>query len=289
MTEAMETATASAVSAPVETSVAVSPAAEVQQPVINQVESQSPYHDFIQSVPEEYRGKIAQKGFSNIEDVVKSYVNLESMQGKRFDDLTADEIRSLHTKLGAPEDPSGYEIEVPAELGDTPLLDGYRQKAHELGVSKEVAENLASWFLANQLDQMNMQQATHNQSEAEKVAAVKKEFGAAFDARIELANKGLKHFGGEDLINSIRNAGLSNDLALIRAFSEVGKLISEDSFVGVKSSASFGVTPEEASKKIAEKFRDTAFMSRWQNQMDPGHKAAVAELEQLYKFKNGQR
>jgi hypothetical protein len=301
MTEAMETATASVeaapaqapqaapVAAPVETSAAVAPAAEVQQPVIQQTEVQNDYQDFVQSIPEEYRGKVTKKGFQNVEDVLKSYVNLESMQGKRFEDLTVDEIRSMNTRLGAPEDPSGYEIEVPTELGEVTMLEGYTQKAHELGVPKETAENLANWFIQNQLEQMNMHQATTNQNESEKVETLKQEFGTAFDARIEMANKALRKFGGDEAVNAIHSAGLSNDPALVKMLSEVGKLIAEDTFVGPKSSPSFGVTPDEANKQIAEKFKDQAFMSRWHNQADPGHKAAVAELEQLYKLKNGQQ
>jgi hypothetical protein len=178
---------------------------------------------------------------------------------------------------------------MPEELGDTNVLDGYKQKAHELGVNKETAENLANWFLEQQMDQLNMQQATVNQSEGEKVEALQQEFGSAFDTRVEMANSALRKFGGEEAIASIQNAGLSNDPALVKMLSEVGKLIQEDSFVGTKSSPTFGVTPEEANAKIAAKFKDKAFMARWSNQMDPGHGSAVAELEQLYKLKNGQK
>ena len=68
---------------------------------------------FLESLPEEYRTLAMTKGFKETGDVLKSYKEIESMVGKRFSDLTADEIRAMNTKLGAPESADGYEFNLP--------------------------------------------------------------------------------------------------------------------------------------------------------------------------------
>ena len=117
---------------------------------------------------------------------------------------------------------------------------------------------------------------------------LKKEFGSAFDERTSLATTALNEFGGQEVKEVINQYGLNNNPALVKMFAELGKLTSEGKMSVDKSatSAQFGMTPAEASSKIAEKISDKAFMKRYYSQTDPHHDDAFRELEQLYKLKN---
>lgn len=243
--------------------------------------------DFINSLSEEHKPTVTKKGFKSVDDVLKAYENLESKLGKRFDDLTADEIKALNVKLGAPESPDGYELSLPEGFQDDGSLNAFAHKAHELGLPKDKAEALYGWYMETQIDGLKMAQANAQNDAVEKVESLKKEFGAAFDERISLAKHALKEFGGDEVLDIINKYGLGNEPALVKMFAEIGKLTSEDKIVGEKSSASFGVTPAEADAKIASLYKDKEFMARWSNPTAQGHDEAVKQLETLYKLRRG--
>lgn len=246
--------------------------------------------DFLNSIDEEYRSTATQKGFKSVDDIMKSYTNLESMVGKKFDDMTNEELKSIYTKLGAPESPEDYgfeKAELPEGLQDS-VTDWFANKAHELGLSKEAAQQLRSGFIEQQTEQYNQMIQSQQVSDIDNVNQLKQEFGSAFDERVNLAKQGLNEIGGESVKQLLQQHGLMNNAALVKMFSEVGKIISEGNMVDIadKSGGRFGITPDEAASKIAEKFQDSEFMNRYYSTMHPGHDAAVKELEELYILKN---
>lgn len=247
--------------------------------------------DFISSVGEDYKLLITKKGFKSVDDVLKSYTNLEGMMGKKFDDLTNEELQQVYTKLGAPESPDGYEFEeaeLPEGIQDN-MTEWFASKAHELGISKKAAQELRKEFMAKQAEEFQSMIGSNQVAEADKVEGLKKEFGAAYEERIDAAKAALNEFGGEELKEMINKHGLNNEPALIKLLSKVGMATSEGTMSAEKSkgNGAFGVTPDEASEKIRQKFSDKAFMERWTKQSHPQHADAVREMNELYKLKNG--
>lgn len=246
--------------------------------------------DFISTIGEDYRTIAHQKGFKSVDDVLKSYSNLEGMMGKKFDELTNEELKGVYTKLGAPESPDGYEFEevqLPEGIEDN-MTEWFSAKAHELGLSKGAAQKLRSEFIAKQSEELGMASLAAQTRATDELAQLKREFGSAFDERASLAATALNEFGGDDVKEVINQYGLNNNPALVKMFAEIGKLTSEGNMSSDKSAtpSKFGVTPAEASAKIAEKFADKAFMERFRSQTHPQHNDAVRELETLYKLKN---
>lgn len=252
--------------------------------------SVGPSEDFINSISEEYRGKVTQKGFKNADDIIKAYNNLESKFGKRIEDLTNDELVALDKKFGAPESVDGYELNLPEELvKDDPILRNIGQNFLDAGIPKEKASKLMEGVMSQIEEQVKMEQADIQIKNEENIKTLRQEFGTAFDERIVMANQALKEFGGQDAIEAITQAGLASNPAIVKMLSEVGKLIAEDKPVGGKESTSFGITPSEAAAKIAELNSDPAFLARVTNPNAPGHKEATAERERLYRIKAGKK
>jgi hypothetical protein len=246
--------------------------------------------DFINSLGEDYKVIAHQKGFKNTDDVLKSYTNLESMMGKKFDELTNEELKGVYTKLGAPETPEGYEFEaaqMPEGVEDT-MTEWFSSKAHELGISKDAAQHLRNEFIAKQAEEYGTLNIQAQTKATDDLATLKQEFGSAFNERVNLAATALNEFGGDGVKEVINKYGLNNNPALVKMFAELGKLTSEGKMSTDKNATpvQFGITPVEAGAKIAEKFADKAFMARFYSQTDPGHNDAVREIEQLYKLKN---
>lgn len=244
---------------------------------------------FIDSLPDEYKGFAEKKGFKDAASVLKSLQNLEGKLGKRFEDLTAEEIQLIDKKFGAPESAEDYEIELSDDLKVDPILGNIQNDFFEAGIPKDKAGKLMEKVLGKIEDERKNMETELKLQEESKIEAIKKEFGSAFDARKDLANKALRQFGGEDAIKSLQQAGLSNDPAIFRMLAEVGKLISEDSPVVAKESTSFGITPDEAAAKIADLRADPEFNERVRNINHQGHDEAVAQLERLYRLKAGKK
>lgn len=262
--------------------------AEAAQAPTGEVASDST--DFLKGIGEEYQGLATKKGFNNIDDVLKSYSNLEGMMGKRIDELTTDEMRDVYTKLGAPADISEYGFEdakLPEGVEDT-MSDWFADKSFELGLSKDAANSLRDAYLESQQEQFKKVSMEAQVAATDQLAELKTEFGAAFDERINLAQTALNEFGGDEVKNLINQHGLGNNPALVKMLSEIGKITSEGKMVSNKEdTAQFGTTPADAAASIADKFADAEFMKRWRSQSHPGHKAAQQEIMSLYKLKNG--
>jgi hypothetical protein len=245
--------------------------------------------DFINSVSEEYRGKITQKGFKDVNDIVKAYDNLESKFGKRLEDLTAEELRDLDPKFGAPESADAYELELSDDMVKDPILGDISNDLFNAGIPKDKAESLIKGVTEKLNEQQKLAETNAVLEAEENVKTLKQEFGAAFDQRIQAANKALTELGGQDAIEAIQTAGLANNPAIVKLLAEAGKFLTEDTPVGNKDEKSFGITPNEAQSKISELQADKAFMDRWRNAAHPGHKEAASQMEKLYRLKAGKK
>lgn len=246
-------------------------------------------NSFIDSLPDEYKGFAEKKGFKDAASALKSLQNLESKLGKRMEDLTAEEIQAIDKKFGAPESAEDYGLELSDSFKEDPILKDIANDFHAVGLPKNKAEALMA-KVQEKMDAYEKDLETEIQiKEQDKVESIKKEFGSAFDKRLELANSALRKFGGEEAIKAIADAGLANDPAVFRMLSEVGKLISEDVPAGGKEVKEFGTTPDEAKNMIAELRADSAFNERARDVRHPGHAEAVAKLERLYRLASGKR
>jgi hypothetical protein len=245
--------------------------------------------DFMGSISEEYRGKVTQKGFKDVNDIVKAYDNLESKFGKRLEDLTADELKALDPKFGAPENADAYELGLSEDLAKDPILGDISNDLFNAGIPKDKAEALIKGVTEKIEEQTKLAETNAALQAEENVKTLKTEFGAAFQDRIQLANKALTEFGGEDAILAIQEAGLGNHPAIVKMLAEAGKFLAEDTPAGDKEVKSFGITPAEAQSKIAELQNDPAFLDRWRNPAHPGHREAADQMEKLYRLRAGKK
>jgi hypothetical protein len=265
---------------------AAEPAAETKsEPVVD--DGKVGDSSFIESLPEDLRKEGSLMTHKDLASLAKSHVELQKKFGKRFEDLTADEIKGLDSKFGAPETAEDYGIELSEELKADPILSDISGDLLEAGIPKDKGKALMGKVLEKINKHSESLQVEAQVKAQEEVETIKKEFGSAFDARKDLANNALREFGGDEVVQLLNDAGLSNNPAIFRMLSEVGKLTSEDKPVGAKESRNFGMTPAEAAQKIAELNSDAAFNERRRNVMHPGHKAAMVEYERLFKIKAG--
>lgn len=222
--------------------------------------------------------------FKTHDDLAKAYTNLESMLGKKVAGLTPEEAITLKELQGRPKSLEDYKVPEGITTEDA---QWFREKAFKLGLSNNDALELMAGYVetskAASEASLKIQEARHQ----ENIMALQKEWGAAFDQRIALAKEGALAVGGEELINILGEAGLGTHPTVIKALANIGKSLKEDSIPTSQHGAKFGLTPADAKREIDLKMIDKDFRDAYFDARNPGHSAAVAEMERLFTISSG--
>lgn len=213
-------------------------------------------------------------------DVLKGYHEAQKMIGSTIrvpkEDAKPEEWEAFYTKLGRPEKPEKYDLK--AEDGnriDKTVLDAFRQIAHENGLTTKQAQAMLDTM--NDIDGIKAREA--EKTLANDLAALKEEWGGAFDRKIVLAQRAVKEFAGPDMVKMLNDSGLGNHPAMIRFMAAIGDYLAEDGTISgdVRGSGS----KEDALAKIKAINNDMKH-PYWNE--GPGHKEAVEDMKRLSKI-----
>jgi hypothetical protein len=243
---------------------------------------------FLDMLPEDLRQEPSLRSFTNPADLAKSYVHAQRMIGADKVALpgksaTDDEWRAIYTKLGAPDDPQKYEFTEPPKVLDDGAIGEFRNAAFEAGLNNRQADTVAK-FMDTTLHQAQAkfeQQAEELRYSGEQ--ELRKEWGQAFDQRVELAYKAaLDTLGSADILDEVKLADgrmLGDHPAIVRMFAKIAEQIGEDNLVG--ETTEMVMTPNEASQRISEMTRRD---SPYWDKMHPEHDKYVQEVLRLREY-----
>jgi len=253
--------------------------------------SQPPANDGIQypdGMDESLKGEASLKLFLkdnkfDYAGVLKSYVNAQKMLGKEkvvipSKNATEDDWNNFYNKIGRPE-LDKYAINLrEGQEADEAFLGKFKEVAHKSGLLPKQAEALFNWY-HEEVD------SVHKSSIEEQTAKIesehlnlKKEWGFGYDKEIDLAKRALRQFASEDEIKEFKEAGLTGDVRFIKFMNKIGKGLKEDSFK-YESAGNFGITKEEASRKISEMYSNKE--GPYLNKSHSGHKQALHDMLKL--------
>lgn len=226
----------------------------------------------------------AGKGWDGPDAAVSSYRNLESLLGHNRagrtvtlprDDADAAGYDALYDRLGRPGAPEEYELGGEAiHPPDDALVEWFRDTAYDAGLSDRQASALyGAWndMIAARLGQQG------EEAEAARAganAALRAEWGDAYDANMSVARKAARRFGGADvaaLEAALGEASVASFLA------RVGAAMGEDALPAGEGARSFGLSAGEARAAYDSRKQDSDFLAALQDARHPGHAAATAE------------
>lgn len=165
---------------------------------------------FLESLPEPLRGF---EGFKDIGD-------LGTLAGKFVELASARPV--------IPGKPEEYEIQVPDGLPkDEAFLTGFRGAALAAKLTQEQVKTVTDWWHGT----VSEVQAQGAKAQEEAVKTLQGEWKKDFDQNLATAQRALKQFGGEDLVNFLNQTGLGDNPILVKTFHAIGQAISEDSFL----------------------------------------------------------
>lgn len=241
--------------------------------------AESNSNDFLSGLGEELSGVKALQNFKSAEDLAKSYLNANQLLGKRMADLSAEDAAHLASLQGKPA--SADEYTLPEEL-NAEALSWYKDAALKAGLTQDQAKAVADEYIMLERSKAESLEVEDKLRSEEWVGELKTEFGSAFDKQVEVAKRGVKEFGGDEVADILNRTGLGDNPAIVKMFAKIGRELLEDTVVHADKSNAFGITPDEARKQISALRSNKDFNDAYFNQRNPGHKAAVAQLKELY-------
>lgn len=214
--------------------------------------------------------------FKTKADMAKSYINLEKTLGKNrvvvpTEKSTPEEWKAFFKAGGAPDAEDAYDIgmEDLPEQARTPAeaLSAFRKAALENGVTKKQFDSMFKAYKETTNNRLNQEVESINKMRENTETELRKEWGAAYDGKVQNAQKVVEKFFKD---NGIRKefSILANDKGFIKALSQIADQLGEDAIVG---RAKLTMTPDEAQAEVAKMLGDRK--SPFFNDLHPEHQA----------------
>lgn len=232
------------------------------------------------------------------DQIFRSYHNMQKLFGADRAGNTvvipgegADEsaLNSFFNRLGRPEaadkysagDFDGLSPEQSAEL---------KARGHKLGLTDKQMAGLHEW---NKEATAAAQQKLVQDAQIEfsnQEAALKREWGAAYDQNIQLGKEAVAKLGWTQEQIDAMQVGIGYD-GVMKLAAQMGKSISEGRFVSNDAGRQSGnpnvLTPEQAKSELKKLQNDSEFQKAWLDKMHPKHEEVIARKSQLSKWAYG--
>ena len=257
---------------------------QIEQPVVAK--------SWKEAIPEELRNDPNISKFTELEALAKSYVNATRMIGQDKvavpnENSTDDQWNEVYGKLGRPESPEKYKLEVQSETAplDEGAIKQFAENAHQLGLNNKQAQGILE-FYKNSMESSAQQSKIDNETaQANAEQELRKEWGSNYENNIKKAGSIAKANMNPEVLDMELKDGtrLGDHPAIIKGFANIANLMSEDKLVSTESeNVSQGTDYEAEISKIVND-RDGPY---W-NKSHPDHDKVVQQVFTLRTMMNG--
>lgn len=158
--------------------------------------------------------------FKKVGDLAKSYSELEKKNGKSIaipgDDASEEEKAAFYEKLGRLKNADEYK--VPDEK-----LEYFKALAYENNLSQQQLDNIMKAVAQNGLKMLENNAEMQKRQAAATDAQLRKEYGSAYPEKIELLQRGIRDYGGNELGAKLQQSGLLYDPQIVKMFIALGE------------------------------------------------------------------
>ena len=195
------------------------------------------------------------------------------------EELTEDDINKMYSRLGRPESPEKYDLsEIVPENYNPSIVEEFKKKAHETGMSQEGVKKMAEWYKEVELRQHKAIKDARALQDDQNILALKTEFGVNFDNEVKNARKALDAYTDKSFRQYMDESGLGNHPALVKAFAKIGRELSEDRLVQSDTAVRMMKNEELKKSEILRLRSNKEFMEKYRR----GDPVAVQRLNNLY-------
>lgn len=148
---------------------------------------------------------------------------------------TTDEAENAEGDQQPEGAPESYELEIPEGMQvDEKLMGSFEAMAREANLTNDQANAFAKMYAERMTEMVDAQAAAWEKQKSDWVGELKNDSdfgGQAFTENVQVARSAIARFGGEDLATAMKDLGIDNHPATVKAWLAVGKAISEDSAI----------------------------------------------------------
>ena len=236
-------------------------------------------------VSDENKGFFENKSFDSLDTFAKSYKNLESMRGIPEGELLriaksddAEAMAKMHERLGRPADGDGYGLEDANKWA--------AEHALKAGLSPAQLNSMLEGAAAHDAANATKAEEQRNIDVDHDVAELKKQWGQAYDANMDVATQAATQFGvTPEMLDSLEN--VMGTKATLEFMQRIGASVGEGSFAEGGSeharhaAGHKAMSPEQASAARDQLVNDPEWQKRVFSNHKPTRVAALAERTKL--------
>lgn len=221
-----------------------------------------PAPQWLTGLPEDLRGSEHLARYQSIEDLAKAHIETTNWARGRIPIPRADDAKSIEDFVAKarPEKWEDYKIDL-AEGADTARADGFKQKAHELGLMPWQVEKLAAFDQAYMTDlQSKLQKQAVDELKTREVNMGPAGYNRALLAIDNmLASAGVTDLKAVDALSQVAGAGVGFDLLahFAKVTGELDKVGGHDLAMAMGAA-----TPQSAQAEIDRLMLDREFMAK---------------------------
>jgi len=245
-----------------------------------------------EAISEDLRNDPNISKFTELEALAKSYVNATRMIGQDKvavpnNNSTEDQWNEVYNKLGRPESPDKYKLEVKSDVVpiDEGAIKSFAENAHQLGLNNKQAQGILEFYKNSMEGSAQQNQVDMETAQANAEQELRKEWGGNYEANIKKAGAVAKANMDANILDMQLKDGtrLGDHPAIIKGFANIANLMSEDKLVSTESeNVSQGTDYEAEISKIVND-RDGPY---W-NKSHPDHDKVVQQVFTLRTMMNG--
>ena len=253
---------------------------QIEQPVPTVAKS------WKEAISEDLRNDPNISKFTELEALAKSYVNATRMIGQDKvavpnNNSTDDQWNEVYDKLGRPESPDKYQLEVKSDVVplDESAIKSFAENAHQLGLNNKQAQGILEFYKNSMEGSAQQNQVDMETAQANAEQELRKEWGGNYEANIKKAGAVAKANMDATILDMQLKDGtrLGDHPAIIKGFANIANLMSEDKLVSTESeNVSQGTDYEAEISKIVND-RDGPY---W-NKAHPDHDKIVQKVFNL--------
>lgn len=217
-------------------------------------------------VDEATQGYLANKGWKNPGDMLKSYQNLEKLKGVdpsrvvEIPDVTTpfEDLGGVFQKLGKPENVDGYTLPETIKKEEA---EWFLSAAHKGHLTNKQAEVLMTAYAEQAQRVAEIEKQQFEASRAADIEALKTTLGAAYESKTTEAIAAAEKLGfTKDQIEAMSWAG--GYKKAMETLIGVSKKLGEGDFVGKdKGAVSTQLTPAQANAELGKLLSDPQFQA----------------------------
>jgi len=253
---------------------------QIEQPVPTVAKS------WKEAISEDLRNDPNISKFTELEALAKSYVNATRMIGQDKvavpnNNSTEDQWNEVYNKLGRPESPDKYKLEVKSDVVplDESAIKSFAENAHQLGLNNKQAQGILEFYKNSMEGSAQQNQVDMETAQAQAEQELRKEWGSNYESNIKKAGAVAKANMDANILDMQLKDGtrLGDHPAIIKGFANIANLMSEDKLVSTESeNVSQGTDYEAEISKIVND-RDGPY---W-NKAHPDHDKIVQKVFNL--------